>query len=147
MKMRGALSLLLADLDHIRREKTSVTGDHRAPLGAAQPALDAGARSGGDRVGTGLYPGHVHAGRRVEDDAVIGGAAGDMSGIGAGDQGLGRRAAGVDASAAEQVALDHRHRHAGPGEPDGKRGSSLTCADDDRIEASAHQIIPSQGST
>ena len=57
-----------------------------------------------------------------------------MRGIGAGDQRLGRRAAGVDAGAAEQVALDQRDLHAGAGQPAGERRPGLAGADDDRVE-------------
>ena len=45
-------------------------------------------------------------------DAEVGGAAGEVRGIGAGDHRLGRNAAGVDAGAADEVPLDDRDRHA-----------------------------------
>ena len=79
---------------------------------------------------------HVDADRAVERHAVIGGAAREVRGIGAGDQRLGRHAAGVDAGAAEQLcarrcatvmpASVSRPASDGPG---------LAGADDDRVEA------------
>ena len=60
--------------------------------------------------------------RAAIDDAVIRAAARQMRGIGAGDQRLGRHAAGVDAGAAEQLALDHRDLHAGRGQPPASDG-------------------------
>ena len=73
--------------------------------------------------------------RPPSDDAEIGGAARQVGGIGAGDQRLGRDAAGVDAGAAEELALDERDGHARGGQPAGQRRSGLAGADDDRVEA------------
>ncbi len=106
---------------------------------AAQPLLDAGARPLRHRRGARLDAGHVDADRRIDHNAEIGAAPREMRGIGAGHQRLGRHAAGVDAGAAEQVALDHRHRHAGGGQPPGERRPGLSGADDDRVEAPAHR--------
>jgi hypothetical protein len=55
--------------------------------------------------------------------------------IGARDQGLGRHAAGVDAGAAEQLALDQRDPHAGGGQAADQRRPGLAGADDDGVEA------------
>ena len=65
-----------------------------------------------------------------------------MGGIGAGDQRLGRHAAGVDAGAAEQVPLDDGHGHAGLGQSRGQRGPGLPGADDDGVEAPGHGLNP-----
>ena len=70
----------------------------------------------------------------LEDDAVVGGAPGEVRGVGAGDERLGRHAAGVDAGAAEQLALDEGDFHAGAGQPAGERRTGLAGADDDGVE-------------
>ena len=70
-------------------------------------------------------------------DAELGAAPRDVRGVGARDQRLGRHAAGVDAGAAEQLALDQRDRHAGGGQPAGERRPGLAGADDDRVEGAA----------
>ena len=67
-------------------------------------------------------------------DPVVGGAARQMRGIGARDQGLGRRAADIDAGSAEQLALDDRDRLARRREPAGHRRAGLAGPDDDRVE-------------
>ena len=71
----------------------------------------------------------------VQHDAVVGGAPREMRRVRAGDQRLGRHAAGVHAGAAEQLALDERDRHAGAGQPAGERRSGLAGPDDDGVEA------------
>src|SRR5205085_6163266 len=76
----------------------------------------------------------------IEHDAVLGAAPGEGRGIGAGDGRLGGHAAGVDAGAAEQMALDQGHRHPGGGEPAGERRAGLPGTNDDRIERPAHLI-------
>src|SRR5947207_3806677 len=131
---------LLGDRDGIAAEKAGMALQYRAARHIAQPALDAGAGIGRDRVGPHLDPGHVDAGRRVEHDAVLGAAPREVRGIGTGDERLGGHAAGVDAGAAEQMALDQGHRHPGGGKPAGERRAGLPGADDDRIERPAHLI-------
>ena len=84
---------------------------------------------------------HVDADGTVDHDAVFGGAARQMRGIGAGDQRLGRRAAGVDAGAAEQLALDDATLHAGGRQARRERRAGLAGADDDGVEV-RHQQQP-----
>ena len=67
-------------------------------------------------------------------DAVVGGAARHMGGVGVGDEGLGGDAAGVDAGSAEELALDDGDLFAGFGEASGERGTGLAGADDDGVE-------------
>ena len=78
----------------------------------------------------------------VEHDAVFGGAAGEVRGVGAGDQRLGRHAAGVDAGAAEQLALDERDLHPGAGQAAGERRAGLAGADDDGVEVASCSADP-----
>src|SRR3546814_6876722 len=78
---------------------------------------------------------HVDADFAFEQHSEIGRAARDMRGPRAGDQGLGRHAAGVDAGAAEQLAFDQRDRAARLRQPPGQRRTGLPGTDDDRVEA------------
>ena len=71
-------------------------------------------------------------------NAVSRGFAGRVRDLGAGDHGLGGRAAGVDAGAAEDIALDEGDLLSGSGEPDGEEGACLTGADDDGVEVGDH---------
>jgi hypothetical protein len=56
-----------------------------------------------------------------------------VSCIGAGDEGFGRRAACVDAGAADAFALDEGDRLAGRGDPPRRWRPRLTGADHDRV--------------
>jgi hypothetical protein len=47
---------------------------------------------------------------------------------------LGRGAAGIDASAADEMALNDSHLHPGAGQAECQRWSGLAGADDDRVE-------------
>ena len=91
----------LADGHRIRRHKTRVTADDRATLHAAEPIFDPGASFRGNGIRPRLHACHVDAGWRIQHDPVIGGAPGEVGGIGAGDERLGRHAAGVDAGTAK----------------------------------------------
>lgn len=112
--------------------------DHRAARHAAQPSLDTVARMAGDRVRPRLHASHIDAHRTVEHHAVLAGPPRQVRRISTGNQRLRRCAAGVDAGAAEQLALDHRHGHARAGQTPGQRRDCLTRADDDRIERVTH---------
>ena len=74
----------------------------------------------------------------AEVDAEVRGAASDVGRMGAGDHGLGGGAAGVDAGAAPELALDDGDGHAGGGEALGERGSGLAGADDNGVEVFGH---------
>ena len=76
------------------------------------------------------------------DDAEIGGAPGHVGGVGAGHQRLGRHAAGVDAGAAEQLALDERDLHPRAVSRPASGGAGLAGADDDGVEAMFHGAGP-----
>ncbi len=76
---------------------------------------------------------------RPDLHAEIRAAPREMSRIGARDQRLGRRAAGVDASPTDQIALDERDLLARRRKPADHRRSSLPGADHDRIEMAVHR--------
>jgi hypothetical protein len=72
----------------------------------------------------------VDADRAAERDAVVGRAPRQMGGIGAGDHGLGRHAAGVDAGAADSLRSTRRHSCRRPtGGRQGRAGLSGTDYD------------------
>ena len=133
---------LFADPDRVRPLKTGMALDDRAAGHAAQPLLDAGAGVGGDGVGPRLHARHVDLDGTIEDDAILATATSEMRRIGAGDQRLRRRAAGIDAGAAEELPLDQRDFHSRPREPIGERRAGLPGPDDDCVEAAGHCGAP-----
>jgi hypothetical protein len=54
--------------------------------------------------------------------------------MGARHQGLGRGAAGIDASAADEMSLNDSDLHPGAGQAECQRWSGLAGTDDDRVE-------------
>ena len=76
-------------------------------------------------------------------DTVIRTTTRKMGSIGAGDERLRRRTAGVDARAPHQMPLDDGDGHARCGQPGGHRGAGLAGADNDRIKASGHDASSS----
>src|SRR5262249_16891483 len=78
------------------------------------------------------------ADRAVDRDAIIRPTPGEMRRIGARDQRLGRHAPRVDAGTAEELALDQRDLHAGPGEAPAERWPGLAGPDDDGVEGLGH---------
>ena len=73
--------------------------------------------------------------------AVVGGGAGLLGDVGAGDHGFGGSAAGVDAGAAEELALDVGDGAASLGEASGERWAGLAGPDDDGVEVFGHQTL------
>src|SRR6516225_5317614 len=65
--------------------------------------------------------------------AILGGAPRGPGRVRARDQGLGRGAAGIDASAADEIALDDSHLHPGAGKAERQRWPGLAGADDDCV--------------
>ena len=114
--------------------EAGVAADQGAAVHALEPGLDAVAVVEHDVVLARLDLCHVD-GDVAGADAEIGPAARDVRGVRAGDQRLGRDAAGVDAGAADQLAFDHRDGLPGRGQPAGQRRPGLAGADDDRVEA------------
>src|ERR1700746_386669 len=68
-------------------------------------------------------------------------------GIGARYQRLGRGAAGIDASAADEMALDDSHLHPGARQAECQRWSGLAGADDDRVEVGHDKPVQQQGAS
>ena len=87
-----------------------------------------------NRILARLNPPHVDADITPDHHTILGGAARDPGGIGARYQGLGRGAAGIDASSADEMALNDSHLHRGAGKAECQRWSGLAGADDDRVE-------------
>ena len=122
-----------ADLDLVRRNETSMAAIHGAVLRRPQRRLGRGTPRRDDRILALLHLPHVHRHGAADHDAELGSAACHVRGVRAGDHGLGRRAAGVDAGPAERPALDDDDPLSGAGEPLGQRRTRLTGADDDRV--------------
>ena len=112
---------LIADTNGVRRLEAGVPHEHTAAGHAVEPFLYPAARVAGDRIGPRLHARHVDTDRAVRNDAVVGAATGEMRGICAGDERLGRHATGVDAGAAEQLSLDDGDGHAGLRQPASQR--------------------------
>ena len=133
MKMRGALSRSSPTRTRVGRLEAGVAAITVQP-GIARSQRSTPSRDSRDHgVGARPHARHVDA-DRPGDDAEVGGAAREVRGVGAGDQRLGRHAAGVHAGAAEQLPLDERDRHARGGQPPGQRRTGLARAHDDGVE-------------
>ena len=140
MKMRSASSSSSPTRTVRADFEAGVTEDQRAAVHALQPGLVADATMFGDFAGPGVDARHVDADVAGDHHAIVGGATGQVGGVGAGDEGFGRGAPGVDAGAADQVAFDDGDGEAGVGEAPGHRGSGLAGADDDGVEMSGHGV-------
>src|ERR1700730_1497269 len=81
---------------------------------------------------------HVNGNRAFQLDAVVSRPPRLVRDSGAGDESLGGCAARVDTCAAEQVPLDHGHRHARCCEPTCQGGACRACSDDDCVEGLHH---------
>ena len=130
--------LFVADAQGLRILETCMPLDHRTAVHAIQPRAHTEARVGDDGVGARLHLDHVDTRLAGQHHAEIRRAARHVRGTRAGNQGLGRHAAGIDAGTTEQPALDQRHRLARLGQPVGQRRTRLAGTDDDRVEAATH---------
>ena len=74
-----------------------------------------------------------HRCRRPTPTPIFGRAARHMCGIGARDHRLGRRAAGVDAGAADELPFDKDDRLSRRGKAECERGACLPRTNDDRV--------------
>ena len=99
-----------------------------------QAGFDAVARFEEDFFFAGFDGLHVDGEAAGNVDAVEGGAACHLHGVGVGDEGLGRDAAGVDAGSAEELALDDGDLLAGGGETSCEGGTGLAGSNDDGVE-------------
>src|SRR5262249_35494591 len=133
---------LLSDPDLARAGEAGVALVDRDIGVAPQSPLDA-ARGEAEHVVFALLDLlHVDTDGTLDPDAVLAGAPSRMGGIGAGDQRLGRRAAGVDAGPAEAMALDNGNAHSCARQAVRQGGPGLAGADNDRIER-LHARTPS----
>lgn len=119
-----------------------IDGDHAT---ASQRPLDAAVGEAQHIVLAHLDLPHVHGDGTWDGHPVVLGAAGEMRGIGTRHQCLGRRAAGVDAGAAEAVALDDRHALAGGCQAMCERRAGLAGADDDGVELGHACLLRTKG--
>ena len=115
-----------------------MTANDGAAVHAVKPVFDTLAVAQHDGVFARLDFRHVHADRSGADPEV-GAAAGQMRGLCAGHQCLGRDASGVDAGAADQLALHHGNGVAGRGQPPCQRGPGLAGTHHDRVETLCHR--------
>ena len=128
--------LLLADADRVRPLEPGMALDDRAAVHACAASFRRPSRALAETVSARAFTlGMSIRDVAVEHDAVVGGPAREMCGIGAGHQRFGRHAAGVDAGAAEQLAFDERDCHSGASQAAGERGAGLAGPDDDGVEA------------
>ena len=124
----------VADLDRVARDEAGMAADQGHAVGAVEPGLEPFPRLPRDPGGAAHRPRQIDRHRSRNDDAELGGAAGRVRDRGAGDERLGRRAAGVDAGAADAVPLDDRDAMSGGGEPCRERRTGLAGADDEGVE-------------
>ena len=123
----------ITDLNLVRRDEAAMAVIDRAIGQAPQALLYTHARLPGNPILSGFYPRHVDMHRTFETNPELAGSANDMCRIGTGDQGLGRNAAGVDASAAKRAAFNDRNGHARRRQAPRQRRSGLPGAYDDGI--------------
>ena len=95
-----------------------------------------------NRVLSCFYARHVDAHRSVQENAEFAAAARQVGRVGARYERLGRHATGIDARAAEVLAFDQRHLHAGSDEASHQRRPGLPGPDHDRIEIADHGSHP-----
>jgi hypothetical protein len=132
----------VADPDDVRVLEAGMPFDDGQAVHAAQPCFNIRAGIARDGIGPGLDSSHVDLDRTLDRDPVLGAALGEAGRIGAGDQRLGRYAAGIDAGSANQFALDKRDFHADGRQPSGERGACLSGPDDDGVEGLGHDKSP-----
>src|SRR5690242_13620942 len=106
---------------------------HMASLQLPERILHPFARLPDDSVLASLDLLHVDGNRAADHHAVVGAAAGDIGRAGAGHQSFGWDTAGVDAGAAEKLALDDGYFHPSACQPGRKRGAGLSRTDDDGV--------------
>ena len=134
------LDQLVPDPDLARPLEARVIVEDGDVPGLAERLLHALGRGLDQRVLARLHAFHVDAHGRLDFYPEIGRAARQMGGPGAGHQRLGRRAASVDAGAAETLAVGDGNLHPGRGQPLRQGRTGLAGADDDGIERPAHEI-------
>ena len=128
-----------------RALETGVSFDVGKSVGFAEPAHEPVGRVAHDRVLARFHRRHVDADRRADAHTEVRCAARDVRGSRAGDQGLGRNAAVVDARAADALALDDGGLASRLGEPHRERWPGLTRADDDGVVALVHVVSSTGG--
>src|SRR5277367_813973 len=129
---------LIADAQRVRVLESGMPPNDGAAVHSVQPVFDALAVVQHDLVFARLDFRHVHA-HRSGPDTKVGAATGQVRGVCAGHQCLGRDASVVDTGAADELALHHGNGVAGCGQPACERGPGLTGAHYDRVETPCHR--------
>ena len=127
-----------ADIHLVRRAEGRMPLDHADVWRAVEPCAHTAARLFDDRILARLDALHVDAHWRIEHHTVVGGPARHVRHTRAGNQGLGRHAAVVDAGAAEALAFDDRGFQAFLAAAHSQCRPGLAGADDDGVEAFDH---------
>ena len=130
----GACDALVADPERIRRFEAGMATDERDIVHTSDPGFETGARVARHPTCPRHRPCEIDPDRRIDHHAIIRRAPREVGGIGAGDQRLGRHAAGVDAGSAEMMALDQSDFHPRRREPRRQRRTGLAAAHDDGVE-------------
>ena len=135
---------LAGDFHCLRRREPGVAAVERDVGGVFEGRGKPVSRRRHNRIHARFHPPHVDADVTPDHHTILRGAPRDPGGIGARYQGLGRGAAGIDASAADEMALNDSHLHPGPGKAERQRWSGLAGADDDRVEVGHDKPLQQQ---
>ena len=123
-----------ADGKLARPHEARVTAHDLAAFDTGKPFLERPASRFDEIPSAPLDRGEVDGDGAGRADSVVGSAPRHVSGVGAGHHRLGRRAAHIEACAADQMPLDDGDALAGAGEPGRQRRRRLSGADDDGVE-------------
>ena len=124
----------------MRRNEARAALVDGAVLQSLERSLDAPGGAARHVILAGLDPLHVHL-DLAGSEAIVRATPRHVHRVGARDQRLGRRAAGVDAGAAEAAALDDGDPLACACQPSGEGRPRLSGANDDRIIV-GHAVLP-----
>src|SRR5262249_8782403 len=124
-----------SDLNRMRANESGMFLIHRASLEVSRRSLDALARQTRHLILSCLYRLHIDGNLARDFHAEVGRATGHVRGVGTGNQGLCRRAAGIDTSPAKELALDHGDGLSRVGKTMSERRACLSGSDDNCVVA------------
>jgi hypothetical protein len=131
---RTTTTVVQVNLDGHRSAEVALAEEQVNTVGGFDASLAAVAEAGHDVALALAHTGQVDA-DRARVHAVVRAATCEVGGAGAGNHGLGRSAAHVDARAAHVLALDDRRFVTRPRERRRQRAARLACSEHDRVEA------------